>query len=69
MNKGSNLVDTPAMIQYCLRCPWDKCWNCLGQKSSYSYALRMELDGNEAALLAKQIMRNIRFHKLREETE
>ena len=41
-------VDTPEMIEYCLNCPWDKCWDCLGQKSAYSQALRFELGGGLA---------------------
>ena len=44
MNKLNNEVDSPEMIQYCLECPWKKCWDCLGQKNDYAYALRLELD-------------------------
>jgi hypothetical protein len=36
-------IDTPQMIEYCLNCQWDECWNCLGQRSCYSYGLRLEL--------------------------
>lgn len=36
-------VDTPQMVQYCLNCPWDECWNCLGRTTSYSRWLRVEL--------------------------
>lgn len=38
-------IDTPEMIRYCLNCPWDNCWNCLGLKNCYSYGLRLELGG------------------------
>ena len=36
-------IDTPAMIKYCLDCPWPKCWNCLGQNNAYSWALKNDL--------------------------
>lgn len=38
-------IDTQQMIDYCLECPWDKCWNCLGRYTDYSYGLRLELKG------------------------
>ena len=35
--------DSQKMIEYCLRCPWTKCWNCLGLHNAYSVGLRLEL--------------------------
>ena len=57
MNKLNNEVDSPEMIQYCLECPWKKCWDCLGQKNDYAYALRLELDERARDKLAKKIIK------------
>lgn len=46
--------DTPEMIQTCLSCTWDECWNCLGRKDAYCIGLRIEL-GDEK--LIRSILR------------
>lgn len=28
------------MIQFCLRCPWSECINCLGARNAYGWAVR-----------------------------
>ena len=40
MQRGSNQVDSQAMIDMCLDCPWDECIDCLGAKNAYGYAIR-----------------------------
>lgn len=54
--------DTQAMIDYCLKCPFEKCWNCLGKHNNYTYGLRMELDerfrDRQAKLVLKKVMAN-----------
>lgn len=39
-------TDSPEMINFCLNCPWVKCWNCLGQFNAFSYNLRRALEEN-----------------------
>lgn len=51
--------DTPEMIEYCLRCPWDKCWGCLYLGNAYSFGLRLELDENVSRKLARKILRGV----------
>lgn len=41
MQRGSNQVDSQAMIEMCLDCPWDECIDCLGAKNAYGYAIRL----------------------------
>ena len=41
MRRESNQVDSQAMIEMCLNCPWDECIDCLGAKNRYGYAIRL----------------------------
>lgn len=60
--RGVKPVDTPAMVQYCLSCPFPDCWDCLGKNNAYTYGLRMELDerfrNRQAKLVLKKAMSN-----------
>ena len=58
----SNNFDTQNMIEYCLNCPWDKCWNCLEGHGAYSYGLRADLIDNEKGVEeVRQIWTNARL--------
>lgn len=51
MIKNQNRKDKPffqqtepqRVIDFCLSCQWDVCWDCLGKKNEYSLALQKEL--------------------------
>lgn len=62
MKTREDTIDTPQMIEYCLSCPFEKCWNCLGGHNRYTYGLRMELDerfrDRQARGVLKQAMKN-----------
>lgn len=54
MIKNQNRKDKPFLqtepqrvIDFCLSCQWDVCWNCLGKHNAYSRALRQELKEEE----------------------
>ena len=32
--------DTKEMIQMCLECPWEECFNCIGSANDYGFAVR-----------------------------
>ena len=35
--------DTQEMKEFCLRCPWDECWDCLGRQTAVSWAIKEAL--------------------------
>ena len=40
--------DTPEMKQFCLDCPFDECWDCLGRNTAVTWAIKEALKNHVA---------------------
>lgn len=39
----ASFSESKEVIEYCLNCPWDECWDCLWEGGTYSEGIRIML--------------------------